>query len=93
MDMRTPPGCTEPMPASTDMATASAARTLMPLMVGPGLEAGAGGEGPPRWMTAAGDPRGSAGGSSAAPAAGHRHTHIHPKSAAFFCMSVTGQSL
>lgn len=64
----------------------------MPLMVGPGLEAGAGGEGP-RWRTAAGDPMGSAGSSSAPPAAGHREIHIHPRRAAFFCMSVTGQSL
>lgn len=60
MDIRTPPGWPEPIPASTDMATASAALTLMPLMVGPGLEAGAGGDEGPRWMTAAGDPMGSA---------------------------------
>lgn len=44
--MTTPPGWPDPMPAKTDMATASAARTFSPLMVAPGLEAEAGGDGP-----------------------------------------------
>lgn len=64
-----PPGWPEPMPARTDMATASAARTLSPLMVAAaeageetavaGLAAEAGGDGP-CWMTAAGEPSCSA---------------------------------
>lgn len=58
--MTIPPGWPDPMPAKTDIATASAARTLMPLMVGPGLEAEAGGDGP-CWITAAGEPMGSVG--------------------------------
>lgn len=72
--MTIPPGWPDPMPAKTDMATASAARTLMPLMVAPGLEADAGGDGP-CWMTAAGEPIGSVGASlevSSPPAARDR---------------------
>lgn len=91
--MTTPPGWPDPIPAKTDMATASAARTLSPLIVAPGL--GAGGEGP-CWITAAGEPTGSVEGSrelSSPPAATSRERNIHPKKAAFFCMAVTGQSL
>lgn len=68
------------MPAKTDIATASAARTLSPLMVGPGLEAEAGGDGP-CWITAAGEPMGSVEVSlevSSPPAARYRERNIHP---------------
>lgn len=93
--MTTPPGWPAPIPANTDIATASAARTLRPLMLAPGLEGAAGGEGP-CWMTAAGEPMGSVEGSlgvSSPPAAIDRERNIHPRKAAFFCMTVTGQSL
>lgn len=56
--MTTPPGWLDPIPAKTDIATASAARTLSPLMVGPGLQAAAGGDSP-CCMTAAGELMGS----------------------------------
>lgn len=93
--MTTPPGWPDPMPAKTDIATASAARTLSPLMVAPGLEAEAGGDGL-CWITAAGELMGSLEASlevSSPPAARDRERNIHPKKAAFFCMTVTGQSL
>lgn len=83
------------MPAKTDMATASAARTLGPLMVAPGLQAEAGGDGP-CCITAAGEPMGSLEVSlevSSPPAARDGERNIHPKKAAFFCITVTGQSL
>lgn len=75
-----PPGWPDPIPAKTDMATASAAWTLSPLMVDPGLETEVGGEGP-CWMTAAGEPVASAGTSrevSSPPAATDRDRNIHP---------------
>lgn len=78
--MTTPPGWPDPMPAKTDIATASAARTLSPLMVAPGLETEAGGDGP-RWITAAGEPIGSVEASledSSPPAARKRERNIHP---------------
>lgn len=76
----TPPGWPEPIPAKTDIATASAARTLSPLMVATGLEAEAGGDGP-CWITAAGELMGSAEVSlevSSPPAARDRERNIHP---------------
>lgn len=85
----------DPMPARTDIATASAARTLSPLIVAPGLETEAGGDGP-CWITAAGELMDSVEGSlevSSPPAARDRERDIHPKKAAFFCITVTGQSL
>lgn len=78
--MTIPPGWPDPMPAKTDIATASAARTLSPLMVAPGLEAEAGGDGP-CWITAAGEPMGSVEVSlevSSPPAARDRERNIHP---------------
>lgn len=78
--MTIPPGWPDPIPAKTDIATASAARTLSPLMVGPGLEAEAGGDGP-CWITAAGEPMGSVEVSlevSSPPAARDRERNIHP---------------
>ncbi|TNN81383.1 hypothetical protein EYF80_008439 [Liparis tanakae] len=77
--MTTPAGWPDPMPARTDIATASAARTLSPLMVAPGLQAGAGGAGP-CCMTAAGEPRGSLEASLevSSPPAANRERNIHP---------------
>lgn len=74
------PGWPDPIPAKTDMATASAAWTLSPLMVDAGLETEVGGEGP-CWMTAAGEPVASAEMSrevSSPPAATDRDRNIHP---------------
>lgn len=71
------PGWPDPIPAKTDMATASAAWTLSPLIVGPGLETEVGGEGP-CWMTAAGEPVASGETSregSSPPAATDREKH------------------
>lgn len=78
--MSIPPGWPDPMPAKTDIATASAARTLSPLMVAPGLVPEVGGDGP-CWMTAAGDPMASVEVSrvvSSPPAARDRDRNIHP---------------
>lgn len=78
--MRTPPWWAAPIPARTDMATASAAHTLSPLTVmAPGLGTGAEG---PCWMTKAVEPVGLEGGSlelSSPPAATDRERNIHPK--------------
>lgn len=73
--MTTPAAWPDPMPAKTDMATASAARTLSPLMVAPGLVAEGDGT---CWMTAAGEPMGSVEVSlevSSPPAATDREQH------------------
>lgn len=78
--MTTPPGWPDPMPAKTDMATASAARTLRPFIVAAGLEDEAGGDGP-CWITVAGEPMGSVEASleaSTPPAATDRQRNIHP---------------
>lgn len=78
--MSIPPGWPDPMPAKTDIATASAARTLSPLMVAPGLATEVGGDGP-CWITAAGEPICSVEASwevSSPPAARDRDRNIHP---------------
>lgn len=78
--MTTPPAWPDPMPARTDMATASAARTFNPLMVALGLEAEAGGDGP-CWITPAAEPTGSVEippWCSSPPAATGRESKIHP---------------
>lgn len=80
--MLIPPGWPDPMPAKTDIATASAARTLNPLMVEPELETEDGVDGP-CWITAAGEPMGSVQASrefSSPPVARDRdrYRNIHP---------------